>query len=117
MPKNMRSIFKPMRVVERADSQIQCAEVLFRDHQSVMRSDGRIFLEDHMLWWGRSLLFGLSESKGDDSAKELRFGVEKKSWKHWKAKVEQARLYSKGAQLALDTVKVGNTISPTSERD
>lgn len=39
-----------MRGVERADRQIQRAEVLLRDHQSVMRSDDRIFLEEHMLW-------------------------------------------------------------------
>jgi hypothetical protein len=67
-------------------------------------------------------LFGLSESKGDPfpghgSAEELRLGVEEKSWIAWIAKVEQARLYSKRAGIVLDTVKVGNTISPTSERD
>ena len=64
-------------------------------------------------------MFGPSESKGDpspghDSAKELRLGVEEKSWI---AKVEQAKLYSKRAGMVLDTVKVGNTVSPTSERD
>jgi hypothetical protein len=62
-------------------------------------------------------LFGLSESKGDPSAgsaKEFRFGVEKKSWR---AKVEQAKQYSKRAQMVLDMIKVGNTISSTSERD
>jgi hypothetical protein len=62
-------------------------------------------------------LFGLSESKGDPSpgsAKESKLGVEQKSWI---AKFEQAKLYSKRAQVVLDTVKVSNTISPTSERD
>ena len=62
-------------------------------------------------------MFGLSESKGDPSpgsAKEFRLGVEEKSWI---AKAEQAKLYSERAQMVLDTVKVGNTISPTSERD
>jgi hypothetical protein len=44
------------------------------------------------------------------SAKEVRLGVEKKSWI---AKVEQAKRYSERAQMVLDTVKVGNTISPT----
>jgi hypothetical protein len=61
-------------------------------------------------------LFEILESKGDPSsgsAKELRLGVEKKSWI---AKIEQSKLYSKRAQLVLDTVKVGNTISPTPER-
>lgn len=62
-------------------------------------------------------MFELSESRGTPSpgsAKELRLGVEEKSWI---AKVEQAKLYSKRAQMVLDTVEVGNTISPTSERD
>ena len=36
--------------------------------------------------------------------------------KSWIAKVEQAKLYSERAQVALDTVKVSNTISPTSEK-
>jgi len=65
-------------------------------------------------------LFRLSESKGDPSpcsANELRLGVEEKSWMGWIAKVEQAKLYSERAQMVLDTVKVGNMISPTSERD
>jgi hypothetical protein len=48
------------------------------------------------------------------SAKEIRLGVEEKSWI---AKVEQAKLYSKRVQMALDAVKVGSTISLTSERD
>jgi hypothetical protein len=56
---------------------------------------------------------GSNSSPSPGSAKELRLGVEKKSWK---AKLEQAKLYSKGAQLALDTVEVGNTIPSTSER-
>lgn len=63
------------------------------------------------------LLFVPSESKGDpcpDSAKELRLGVEKKSWL---AKVEQARLYSKRARMVLDTVNVSNTISPTQKKN
>ncbi|KAI0274573.1 hypothetical protein BGY98DRAFT_1098870 [Russula aff. rugulosa BPL654] len=85
MPMDMCSIFKPMRGVERADRQIQRAEVLLRDHQSVMRSDDRIFLEEHML-----------------CAKEFRFGVERKSWR---AKVEQAKQYSKRAQMVLDMIK------------
>jgi hypothetical protein len=62
-------------------------------------------------------LFGLLESEGDPSpgsAKDFRLGVEEKSWI---AKVEQAKLYSRRAQMVLDTVKVGNTISPISERD
>ena len=117
---NMRSIFRPMREVEKGDKQIQSAEDLVRDHQSVIGSDGRILLEDHMLWWGCSLLSGLSESKRDPSAgrvKELKFGIEKKSWPSWKAKVEQAKLYSKRAQIVLDTVKVSNKIPSNSERD
>lgn len=62
-------------------------------------------------------MFGPSESKGDPSAgsaKELRLGVETKSWI---AKVKQARMYSKRAQIVLNTVKVSNTISQTSEKD
>jgi hypothetical protein len=58
-------------------------------------------------------LFGLPESKGDPSpgsAKETRLGVEEKSWID---KVEQAKRYSERAQMVLDTVKVGDTISPT----
>ena len=60
-----------------------------------------------------------SESKGDPppghgSAKDFRLGIEEKSWI---ARVRRAKLYSKRAQVALDTVKVGNTISPTSEKD
>jgi len=82
-----------MSVVERADRQIQYAKALFSDHQSVMRSDDCILVKDQMLY-----------------AKELRLGVEEKSWI---AKVEQAKLYSKRAQMVLDTVEVGNTISPT----
>ena len=120
MPINMRSIFRPMREVEKGDKQMQGAEDFLRDHQSVMERDGRILLEDHMLWWGRSLLFGLSESKRDHSAgraKEVRFGIEEKSWSSWKAKVQQARQYSKRVQTVLDTVEVSNTIPLNSERD
>ena len=56
------------------------------------------------------------ESKGDPSsgsAKELRLGVEEKSIKSWIIKVKQAKIYSKRAQMVLDTVKVGNTMLPT----
>jgi hypothetical protein len=63
------------------------------------------------------LVWAITESKGDPSpgsAKEITFGVEKKLWI---AKDEQPKLYSKRAQMVLDTVKVGNTISLPLESD
>jgi hypothetical protein len=62
-------------------------------------------------------LFGVSESKADptpDRAMEIRLGVEEKSWI---ARVKQAKQYSERAQMVLDTVQVGDTISPNSEKD
>ena len=49
MPMDLCSIFNPMNVVERADRQMQYAKVLFRNHQSVMRSDDCILAKDQIL--------------------------------------------------------------------
>jgi len=74
-----------MKLVKHADGMVQSAEVLFRNHQSIMRGDDRILAEDWIL-----------------SAKKLRRGVERKLWL---ARVRQARLYFELARSALDKIK------------
>jgi hypothetical protein len=46
---DLRSNLRPMKLVKHADELIQYAEILLRDHQSMMRSDDRILVEDRML--------------------------------------------------------------------
>ena len=45
----LRSTLMPMKLVEHADGMVQSAEVLFRNHQSIMRGDDQIMAEDWIL--------------------------------------------------------------------
>ncbi|SRR6266446_278930 len=47
---NLRSTLKPMGLVTRADKLIEVVEVLFGDHQSIMRSHDRTLAEGRILW-------------------------------------------------------------------
>jgi hypothetical protein len=47
---DIRSALRPMKLVMFADELMQYAETLFRERQSIMRSDDRVLAEDRMLW-------------------------------------------------------------------
>jgi len=82
---DLRSTLMPMKLVEDADEILHHAEILFRDHQSIMRHDDRILAEDQIV-----------------NAWDHRHGVEQR---RWPARAGQARLYFEHAQVALNTVK------------
>lgn len=46
---DLRSSLMPMKLVEHGDELLHYAQILFRDHQSIMRSEDRILVEDHMI--------------------------------------------------------------------
>ena len=46
---SIRSTLTPMKLVKHADGMVQSAEVLFRNHQSIMRGDDQILAEDWIL--------------------------------------------------------------------
>ena len=49
IPMDFRSTLMPMKLVEHADEILHYAEILFRDHQSIMRQGDRNVAEDQML--------------------------------------------------------------------
>jgi hypothetical protein len=49
IPMDLRSTLMPMKLVEHADEILHYAEILFRDHQSIMRQGDRNVAEDQML--------------------------------------------------------------------